>query len=212
TTLSLPNEVFTGTLAFIYPHLDEASRTLSVRFHIPNPGHRLRPGMYANVQVAVGPAELAALARPSAGAGARESAADLLAHVVAAPTGPHPGMGLLPLFLAARRQALLHRGLVPAVPDSAVIDTGNLKVVYREAAPGVFDGVAVELGPRLARPGSTAAFYPVLAGLDAGDRVATNGSFLIDAETRLNPAAGSIYFGGSGGKGGAASAVTVRPS
>src|SRR5205823_2927925 len=38
----------------------------------------------------------------------------------------------------------------------------------------------------------------------------TNGSFLIDAETRLNPAAGSVYFGGSGGKGGAA--VAVRPS
>jgi Cu(I)/Ag(I) efflux system membrane fusion protein len=212
TTLSLPDEVFRGTLDFIYPHLDEASRTLAVRFHIPNPGHRLRPGMYATVHVAVGPAGLAVLARPSAGAGAGESTADLLAHVAAAPTGPHPGMGLMPLLLAAGRQALLHRGLVPAVPDSAVIDTGNLKVVYRETAPGVFDGVAVELGPRLTLADSQAAFYPVLAGLDAGDRVATSGSFLLDAETRLNPAAGSVYYGGSGGKGGASSAVTVRPS
>ena len=40
----------------------------------------------------------------------------------------------------------------------------------------------------------------------------TNGSFLIDAETRLNPAAGSIYFGGSGGKGGSSSVTNVRPS
>jgi hypothetical protein len=41
--------------------------------------------------------------------------------------------------------------------------------------------------------------------------VVTAGSFLIDAETRLNPAAGSIYFGGSGGSKGA-SASAVRPS
>src|SRR5205823_439090 len=39
----------------------------------------------------------------------------------------------------------------------------------------------------------------VLKGLEPGDKVATSGSFLIDAETRLNPAAGSIYIGGSGG-------------
>ena len=40
----------------------------------------------------------------------------------------------------------------------------------------------------------------MLDGLEAGDRVVTNGAFLIDAETRLNPAAGSIYFGGSTNK------------
>ena len=57
-----------------------------------------------------------------------------------------------------------------------------------------------------------ATFYPVLAGLSAGDRVVTSGSFLVDAETRLNPAAGSIYFGGSGtGKSGGG-VTTVRPS
>jgi hypothetical protein len=93
-----------------------------------------------------------------------------------------------------------------------VIDTGGLKVVYREASPNVFEGVAVELGPRMAEPGSDVAYYPVLHGLGDGDRVVVNGAFLIDAETRLNPAAGSIYFGGSGGNGGSSSAVAVRPS
>jgi membrane fusion protein, copper/silver efflux system len=39
----------------------------------------------------------------------------------------------------------------------------------------------------------------VVRGLEAGEIVATSGSFLIDAETRLNPAAGSTYFGASGG-------------
>ena len=39
----------------------------------------------------------------------------------------------------------------------------------------------------------------------------TNGAFLIDAETRLNPSAGSIYYGGGGGQGGSSN-VAVRPS
>ena len=38
----------------------------------------------------------------------------------------------------------------------------------------------------------------------------TAGSFLIDAETRLNPAAGSIYIGGSGS--GKPGGITVRPT
>ena len=45
------------------------------------------------------------------------------------------------------------------------------------------------------------AYYPVLCGLKEGELIVTAGSFLVDAETRLNPAAGSIYFGGSGGTG-----------
>jgi hypothetical protein len=115
------------------------------------------------------------------------------------------------LLLSAARQAPLLAGEVPAVPDSAVVDTGALKIVYRQASPGVFEGVVVELGPRMTRPGEATAYYPVLRGVRVGERVVTNGAFLIDAETRLNPAAGSIYFGGSGGKG-ASSNISVRPS
>lgn len=86
-----------------------------------------------------------------------------------------------------------------------MIDTGNRKIVYRESAPGAYDDVEVKLGPRCG------SFYPVLHGLEPGDRVVTAGSFMVDAETRLNPSAGSIYFGGSSGKSGA-TAVTARPS
>ena len=130
------------------------------------------------------------------------------ADALAGPPG-HPGV--LPLLYAAGRRARLHQGLVPTVPDSAVIDTGKMKVVYRQAGPDVFEGVLVELGPRMAVKGDPMAYYPVLRGLEAGDPVVTNGSFLIDAETRLNPAAGSVYYGGSAGKAGP-SGVAVRPS
>jgi hypothetical protein len=83
--------------------------------------------------------------------------------------------------------------MVLAVPETSVIDTGNRKIVYRQASPGIYEGLEVQLGPRCGD------YYPVIGGLRAGERVATSGSFLIDAETRLNSAAGSTYFGASGG-------------
>jgi hypothetical protein len=97
-------------------------------------------------------------------------------------------------------------GKVLAVPEPAVIDTGSRRVVYRETNPGTYEGVEVKLGPRCD------LYYPVLDGLKPGDRVVTAGSFLVDAETRLNPAAGSIYLGGSSGSKGGSSVVTARPS
>jgi Cu(I)/Ag(I) efflux system membrane fusion protein len=98
-------------------------------------------------------------------------------------------------------------GEVPTVPESAVVDTGTKKIVYVEREPGLFEGVEVELGPR------TDGLYPVIQGLAVGDRVAAAGSFLIDAETRLNPAAASTYFGASGGPSGSArsTAAPVSP-
>jgi Cu(I)/Ag(I) efflux system membrane fusion protein len=72
---------------------------------------------------------------------------------------------------------------VLSVPESAVIDTGDRTLVYVETEPGVFEGKPVTLGARIGDR------YPVLEGLDPGDRVAAAGAFLIDAETRLNPGA-----------------------
>jgi hypothetical protein len=85
-------------------------------------------------------------------------------------------------------------GQVLAVPQSAVVDSGELTVVYVEGMPGMFDGVEVELGDRCGD------FYPVVRGLEAGQRVAVAGAFLLDAETRLNPGLASSYFGASRGR------------
>ena len=48
----LPGETFKGRVGYLYPMLDEASRTLRVRIELPNSGARLRPGMYASVVLA----------------------------------------------------------------------------------------------------------------------------------------------------------------
>jgi Cu(I)/Ag(I) efflux system membrane fusion protein len=47
---SLPGEVFKGKVGYLYPMLNDTSRTLQVRIELPNKGNRLRPGMYANVE------------------------------------------------------------------------------------------------------------------------------------------------------------------
>jgi Cu(I)/Ag(I) efflux system membrane fusion protein len=205
-----------GRVSFVYPHLDEASRTLTVRFEFTHNekadhGHKLRPGSYATVKIEIPPSEIETVS----GAMAQESAKDIalatLASSLLTPTGLS-GPTALPSWIGlAERMAANGQGLVLGVPDSAVIDTGSRKIVYREAKPNVFEGMAVRLGPRMTERGGTHAFYPILDGLNAGDKVVTNGSFLIDAETRLNPSAGSIYYGGSGAKG-ESSSVPVRPS
>ncbi len=75
---------------------------------------------------------------------------------------------------------------VLSVPESAVIDSGEHTVVYVESAPGLYDARRVTLGPRVG------AYYPVLDGLALGQRIVSRGSFLIDAEARLNPTASGV--------------------
>ncbi len=48
---SLPGAQFRGRVAFIYPTLDEKTRAATVRAEFHNPGHLLKPGMYATVQI-----------------------------------------------------------------------------------------------------------------------------------------------------------------
>jgi len=122
---------------------------------------------------------------------------------------PATQLNLLPADASEKQKQANSRGQVLAVPEQAVIDTGSRKIVYREAERDLFEGVEVQLGPRCGN------FYPLIRGLNEGDRIATTGSFLIDAETRLTAGVASTYFGASGtGKSGdsRSTATTVRPS
>jgi Cu(I)/Ag(I) efflux system membrane fusion protein len=188
-----PDRVFAGEVTFIHPHLDEVTRTLKVRIDLPNTErHDLRPGMYGRVTLAVPATRLPVFGTRLLEDVAYRSGAEALARNWSGLGGVPQPTGLeIVLAGTGVRQALLLRGEVLAVPESAVIDTGTVKVVYRQVKLGEFEGVAVQLGPRCG------AYYPVVRGLRAGHRVVTEGSFNIDAETRLNPAAGSIYFGGA---------------
>lgn len=47
----LPGKYYKGKVSFIYPTIDVQTRTLKVRFDIPNKGGELKPGMFANVDI-----------------------------------------------------------------------------------------------------------------------------------------------------------------
>jgi Cu(I)/Ag(I) efflux system membrane fusion protein len=70
--------------------------------------------------------------------------------------------------------------LVLGVPVSAVLDSGMRKIAYVERAPGEYVPAELKLG---ARAGD---FYPVLAGLKDGDRVAVRGNFLLDSQFQIS--------------------------
>jgi multidrug efflux pump subunit AcrA (membrane-fusion protein) len=177
---AFPGQAFDGQVTFIYPHVDQNTRTMTIRSEVRNDSQRhLLPGITATVNLEIEPRSMPTLTK----AVEEDSEA----------------------------RSLLEQGRVLAVPAFSAIETGEQSIVYRESLPGVYEGTLVTLGPRMTGPDGV-TFYPVLAGLSRGDRVVTSGSFLVDAETRLNPAAGSIYFGGSGTGSKGSVTTTVRPS
>jgi len=48
---SYPGETFTGKVTHIYPYLNDQTRTVKVRLEFSNPDYKLKPGMYANVEL-----------------------------------------------------------------------------------------------------------------------------------------------------------------
>ena len=66
-----------------------------------------------------------------------------------------------------------------SVPVDAIVDAGLQKVVFVERAPGQFEPRPIETGPE------HGGRVQIRSGLAAGDRVVVDGTFLLDAETRL---------------------------
>ena len=48
---AFPGEQFTGRVSRVAPVFDPATRTATMEIEIPNPGFRLKPGMYARVRL-----------------------------------------------------------------------------------------------------------------------------------------------------------------
>jgi membrane fusion protein, copper/silver efflux system len=49
----IPGETFTAKAVYIYPSINPETRTAKVRFELPNPHGKLKPEMYANVEIKV---------------------------------------------------------------------------------------------------------------------------------------------------------------
>jgi RND family efflux transporter MFP subunit len=103
---------------------------------------------------------------------------------------PNPSMRLRPGMFVQVRFAAPAGHNVLAIPRSAVLDTGMRKFVYVAKGNGEFEGRQVQLGS------AGTDYYPVLAGLKEGERIVSQGSFLIDSQTRITGGMTGM-FGGS---------------
>jgi Cu(I)/Ag(I) efflux system membrane fusion protein len=162
-----------------------------VQLQIDDPDGDLHAGMVISARTEAPIMRLAWWRRSVTETWRDQSAADLAVHALLAPTCPHVESGWRTLVQQAGTQALLAEGMGLAVPHSAVVDHGSRKIAFIESGPGMFDAVEVTVGPRCGD------YYPVLRGLEAGQRVAATGAFLLDAEMWLNHGLAATYFGAS---------------
>lgn len=96
---------------------------------------------------------------------------------------PNPDGRLRPgVFVEARVTAQASGDAPLTIPDTAPLFTGERALVYVEQAEGdsfAYRPRTVSLGPRLGDR------YPVLAGLEEGERVVSRGAFAIDADLQI---------------------------
>lgn len=135
-------DVYKATVEHIYTHLGTITytpensaevRTAKIRFELQNPAHKLKLGMYVNVELEI------------------EAASNAL-----------------------------------TVPDSALIDTGVRQVVIVDKGDGRFEPRDVKVGAM------GEGYYEILEGVSAGEAVVTSANFLIDSESNLKAALGSM--------------------
>jgi Cu(I)/Ag(I) efflux system membrane fusion protein len=80
---------------------------------------------------------------------------------------------------------------VLAVPEDAVLDSGDRRVVIIDKGEGRFEPRAVEVGRR------GAGYAEIRSGIAEGDVVVTSANFLIDAESNLKSALKTMTDGGA---------------
>jgi Cu(I)/Ag(I) efflux system membrane fusion protein len=183
TNQAFPGEVFSGTIAFIDPMLDEMTRTVKVRVNVPNKDGRLKPEMFVR-----------AVVRSQIATGGRVMDPGLAGkwispmHPEIVKSGPGScdicGMALVPAEKLGYVPAGAGADDMPLViPASAALITGKRAIVYVEmpdAERPIYEGREVMLG---ARAGD---YYIVRSGLSEGELVVTNGNFKIDSALQLH--------------------------
>ena len=193
---AIPGETTLGRIAEL-TSLASATGGRRVRVHVENPPGDLRPGLFATAKYLVPVAHTES---------ARRQAHERLRERIALRVFVNPWDGPANVLADGMlMQVTTQAGLTLAVPESAVIDTGTRRVAYLESMAGVYDAVEIRLGRRCGD------YYPVLSGLDPGQRVASAGAVLLDAETRLNPSLAASYFG-AGSRGSISTPQTTSPT
>jgi Cu(I)/Ag(I) efflux system membrane fusion protein len=100
----------------------------------------------------------------------------------------NPG-GLLKPDMFVRVELRSGRGKALAVPESAVLVTGQRAMAWVEVSQNAFEPRVVRLGRR------SGGYYQVLSGLSEGDTVVTSAGFLIDSESQLRSGSSDPHAG-----------------
>ena len=198
TAESYPGEVFKGTISFIDPILNEATRTVRVRVNVPNPEMKLKPGMFVR-----------AVVRAQVATGGKVMDAALAGKWIC-PMHPEevqdaPGKCGICGMPLVRAESLGYVGINPekaekplVIPASAPLITGTRAIVYVEVPnreKPTYDGREIVLGPK------AGDFYLVRSGLQEGERVVTKGNFKLDAELQIRAKPSMMTPEGGGGGG-----------
>ncbi len=174
----VPGLSFSGRVWFISPVLNEETRTVKVLLNINNTERKLKPGMYVSAVIR---AELLANGKPAPTGVEGQWSCPMHPLVVRPQAGQCPVCNMTLVQIPGTPVSAKPDGgqLLLAVPVSAVLDSGVRKLVYVEKTRGQFIPVEIMTGPR------TDDSYPVLSGLNEGDKVAVRGSFLIDSQFQI---------------------------
>src|SRR5262249_46350772 len=132
TSEAFPGQAFTAHLTWLAPEVSSTSRSVGIRLEIDNPRQELLPGMFVSSRVRGPLANLAGSSQLALELWCNRTALSLWAASLGSPLGTVPGGGLDSLLESAVRHAALQQGLLLAIPESAVIDTGKQRIVFLE--------------------------------------------------------------------------------
>jgi Cu(I)/Ag(I) efflux system membrane fusion protein len=202
TVEAYPGETFAGTVVFIDPFLNDATRTIRVRVNLKNSSYKLKPAMYASATIHV---QLRADGTPAPLGMEGKYICPMHPEIVADAPGQciicsMPLERVPDLFPSATsiEGASPKEGAL-AIRKSAVLETGRRQVTYRKRPDGAFELVELKLGPLTQakdEQGMLVDYYPVLAGLKDGDEVVVQGGFLLDSERQIEGMPSVLYAEG----------------
>lgn len=208
-------ETLRGIVTFIDPFLDDRTRTVKVRVNLKNPDRRLKAAMYASATIRVrlqgngqpAPTGLEGkFSCPMHPEVIQDEAGkcsickmDLIQIPDGSPFAQHVGhkhqddaKGATSPEHAAHAAGKLTEKMPPAnplsIPASAVLDTGRRQIAYRQTKDENFELVELQVGPLAMgadEAGRVVSYYPVLHGLNEGDRIVVRGGFLLDSQTQI---------------------------
>ena len=220
TLEAYPAETFRGVVTFIDPFLDDKTRTVKARVNLKNPDRKLKPAMYASALIRVG---LLADGTPEPIGLEGKYICPMHPEIVRDKPGLCPicDMQLEQVPEVRRPIATSHEGHqdqkhdgehkdqvqmeqedgkkpagVLAIRSTAVLDTGRRKVTYRQRSDGAFELVELQLGPLADGnndAGQAISYFPVLKGLQEGDRVVVRGGFLLDSQQQISGMPSLLY-------------------